>query len=155
MLAPTRTTPAPTARCYKPQKATAWRARPGTYEVVPGSEIDRAMRAKGTPQEANEPDGPHCYRSTHGAAKRPPTPLRHRSTRSLNPLADAPPHKASPIFITLHTSHLIRLIRLIRVLSPPRPQREPIRLIRVLIPPGGGGGGFKFGGEGIICYFCR
>ena len=32
--------------------------------------------------------------------------LRHRSTRTLNPLADAPPHHASPIFInTQHTSH--------------------------------------------------
>ena len=102
-----------------------------------GSQEIERQRAKGTPQEANEPGGPHCYRSTHGAAKRPPTPLRHRSTRSLNPLADAPPHKASPIFITLHTSHLIRFIRLIRVLIPPP------------------GGGFKFGGEGIICYFCR
>ena len=27
-------------------------------------------------------------------------PLRHRSTRTLNPLADAPPHHASPISIT-------------------------------------------------------
>ena len=40
--------------------------------------------------------------------------LRHRSTRTLNPLADAPPHHASPIFInTQHTSH--------RPLSPLHP----------------------------------
>ena len=41
--------------------------------------------------------------------------LRHRSTRTLNPLADAPPHHASPIFInTQHTSH--------RPLSPLHPK---------------------------------
>ena len=33
-------------------------------------------------------------------SKAPATPLRHRSTRTLNPLADAPPHHASPISIT-------------------------------------------------------
>ena len=38
-------------------------------------------------------------RSTTPAAKAA-HPLRHRSTRTLNPLADAPPHHASPISIT-------------------------------------------------------
>ena len=35
-----------------------------------------------------------------------PPPLRHRSTRTLNPLADEPPHQASPISI-IHTTRVI------------------------------------------------
>ena len=42
-----------------------------------------------------------CSRSTTAQQSARP-PLRHRSTRTLNPLADAPPHHASPIFITPH-----------------------------------------------------
>ena len=37
-------------------------------------------------------------------SKAPATPLRHRSTRTLNPLANAPPHHASLLSITHSTT---------------------------------------------------
>ena len=52
-------------------------------------------RASASPSECSEISD----RSTTPAAKAA-HPLRHRSTRTLNPLADAPPHHASPISIT-------------------------------------------------------
>ena len=43
-----------------------------------------------------------CSRSTTAQQSARP-PLRHRSTRTLNPLADVPPHHARPISITRTT----------------------------------------------------
>ena len=54
-------------------------------------------RASASPSECSEISD----RSTTCATSSPP--LRHRSTRTLNPLADAPPHQASPISITYTT----------------------------------------------------
>ena len=77
------------------------------------------MRANGTPLEATKPLPALLTQRPHRAAgerQRAPSEcsecseiskistaapsLRHRSTRTLNPLADAPPHQASPISIS-------------------------------------------------------
>ena len=55
-------------------------------------------RASASPSECSE-ISEISDRSTTPAAKAA-HPLRHRSTRTLNPLANAPPHHASPISIT-------------------------------------------------------
>ena len=62
-------------------------------------------RASASPSECSECSeisdcSPALLPHPRRRSKAPATPLRHRSTRTLNPLADAPPHHASPIFIS-------------------------------------------------------
>ena len=70
--------------------------------ISPALLPQRSHRITGERQRAH-PSAPSAPRSP--TAPPPPAakaahPLRHRSTRTLNPLADAPPHHASPISIT-------------------------------------------------------
>ena len=63
----------------------------------------KSERQQAHPSAPSAPPAPPAAPAAPRRSKAPATPLRHRSTRTLNPLADVPPHHARPISITRTT----------------------------------------------------
>ena len=76
-------------------------ARHRSADLLGQADGSHKPRAACTKPRASVSEPLRVLRPLHHPRSEPqrPHPLRHRSTRTLNPLADAPPHQASPISI--------------------------------------------------------